>query len=222
MTSQSSAPKIYDPTPRCAITGPRLQSLISTLTPVDAEQHAHLLELSRPLAELNTPLRVAHFIAQIAHETLAFTRLVESFNYTSPLRLDAIFGAVNGLADAKNLIKAGPEAIANRVYANRMANGPEGSGDGWKFRGRGYLQITGRYMYAKMAPRVSVDLIASPDLAARRDIAAKTAALYWADNKINGWADMDDVHMVTRKINPAMAGLDDRVRWLGRACEIWS
>ncbi len=115
-----------------------------------------------------------------------------------------------------------PERIANRVYADRMGNGPEESGDGWRYRGRGFIQLTGRDNYRRIGQKIGVDLEASPDLVANDiAIALKAAAAYWDDRNVNPDADRDDLRAVTKKVNGGYNGLLDRERLLARARAIW-
>jgi putative chitinase len=99
----------------------------------DLEIHASALEDARKTSSVTTPRRLCHFLGQIFVETGGFASMVENLNYKDPARLDAIFSAVRGIEDARALIRRGPEAIANRVYANRLGNGNEASGDGWRY-----------------------------------------------------------------------------------------
>lgn len=204
-----------------AITAERLRALCPHLTLDEAETHAGALDAARPIASLTTTARVRHFLAQCAHETGGFRRLTENLNYRKPAQLDALFSAVRGEQDARMLIGSGPKAIANRVYANRGGNGDELSGDGWRWRGRGYLQITLKDNYVQMEKVSRLPLTAQPDLLEDPVNAAKAAAWYWRWHAINTPADRDDTRGVTREINPYFAGLDDRIAWVGRARAIW-
>jgi putative chitinase len=205
------------------ITANDILALNKWLKPDRAAEVAKGLEAARPIASINTPRRVRHFIAQLAHESAGFTRLIESFYYKDPARLDDLFSAINGVADAKLLISRGPDAIANRVYANRLGNGNEASGDGAKYKGRGWIQITGKDNYAKAERYCGLPLVKEPGLAGRTNEAALIAAHYWRWNNINDEADHGDLEGVTRKINgTALAGLEDRKLWLLRAFKIWA
>jgi len=113
----------------------------------DPAKHAAALEAARTTSSVTTARRLCHFLGQVYVETAGFTAMEENLNYRNPERLDAIFSAVHGVDDARDLIAQGPEAIANRVYANRLGNGDEESGDGWLYRGSGYKQLTGRANY---------------------------------------------------------------------------
>lgn len=112
--------------------------------PAVAARWVEPLKAACALHDITGPQRLAAFLAQCSHESARFTRLEENLNYRSQERLDAMFSAVRGVDDARDLIKRGPAAIANRVYANRLGNGNEASGDGARFIGRACLQITGR------------------------------------------------------------------------------
>ena len=145
----------------------------------DLDVHAAALEDARVGTSVNTPRTLAHFLGQVMVETAGFTAMVENMNYRSPERLDMIFKAVRGVADARALIAQGPEAIANRVYANRYGNGDEASGDGWRFRGSGYKQLTFRDNYRRIGLIVGIDLVARPELARRPIEAARVAFAFW-------------------------------------------
>lgn len=206
---------------RAAITFERLAGFARGLGWHDARRFARALEAVRFDAGLSTPRRVAHFMAQLHHESAGFTRLEESFRYR-PERLDALFSAVRGEADAAALLKQGPQAVANRVYANRLGNGDEASGDGWRYRGRGLVQLTGRANYAEASGWIGRDLEAEPDQAAAPETACEIAAAWWARKDVNEAADRDDLAAVTRVVNgPALAGLKARETQLHRAKGVW-
>ena len=157
---------------------------------------------------ISTPLRVAHFLAQTAHESAGFTHFVENLDYSAS-------GLENTFPKEFRTVKAAdyarnPEKIANRVYANRMGNGDEASGDGWKFRGRGMIQLTGHENYDAFSNHSGKDAIQDPDLLSEVEGAAESAAWYWLERDINKPADEDDVVMVTKLINGGTLGLDER------------
>jgi len=160
---------------------------------------------------INTPKRAAAFLAQAAHESIGFTRLQENLSYSTPERLVEVFkNRFNGLADAAQYLRQ-PEKLANRVYANRLGNGDEPSGDGWRFRGRGLFQLTGRANYMAAGDGLGTDYKANPDLVAEPPDAAFTAAWYWAVGNLNAMADVGQIDVITRRINgPAMLGADER------------
>lgn len=205
----------------------RLQALCTAMkcvrVPADRlATFAVALEASRRAGEIVGGLRVAHYLAQIGHETAGFHALEENMHYTKPEVLDRIFSAVRGPDDAAALIADGDEAIGNRVYAGRMGNGGEESGDGYRYRGRGFLMITGKTRYAEVEQDCGLPLVRHPELLGEAKTAAQAAAAYWLKNAINAAADRDDIDTVTVLVNgSARQGLDDRKRWLAAARRIW-
>jgi putative chitinase len=188
----------------------------------DPEIHAAALEDARQASSVTTSRRLCHFMGQIFVETNGFTSMVENLNYKNPQRLDAIFKAVRGIDDAKALIARGPEAIANRVYANRLGNGSESSGDGWRYRGSGYKQLTGRSNYREIGNIVGLDLENDPELAREPAAAARIAFVFWDARGCSPLADNGDVEGVTAKINgPAKLGLQERRQATLKAMGIW-
>lgn len=169
------------------------------------------LDAAMTAFSINTPKRAAAFLAQAAHESLGFTRLQEDLSYSTPERLMTVFkGRFDGLADAAQYLRQ-PEKLANRVYANRLGNGDTSSGDGWRFRGRGLFQLTGRANYMAAGDGLGTDYKANPDLVAEPPDAAFTAAWYWAVGNLNAMADVGQIDVITRRINgPAMLGADER------------
>ena len=188
----------------------------------DPEIHASALEDARKTSSVTTPRRLCHFLGQIFVETGGFAIMEENLNYKDPARLDGIFSAVHGSEDARALIRRGPEAIANRVYANRIGNGDEASGDGWRYRGSGYKQLTGRSNYREIGGIVNLDLEGNPELAREPKTAASVAFAFWDARRCSPLADAGDVEGVTEKINgPAKLGLAERRNATLRALGIW-
>ncbi|MFG6462307.1 glycoside hydrolase family 19 protein [Roseateles sp. DXS20W] len=184
--------------------------------------HAAALEAARVKSQVNTPARLACLMGQIAHETAGLTLMVESMNWRDPERLDKFYSAVRGIDDAKALIARGQAAIANRVYGGRLGNGDEASGDGWRFRGSGYLQLTGRANYVEIGKLLGLDLVGHPEWVRDPASAARVALQYWDARGCNELADVGDVGGVTRLINgPALAGIADRLSATARAREVW-
>lgn len=172
--------------------------------------------------DITTPLRVAHFMAQMSEESGNFQRLEENLNYTHASRLLAVFPShFDDLADASEYV-GDPEGIANRVYADRMGNGDEDSGDGWRFRGRGFLQDTGRSQYALLTAGLGHDFISNPDDLATLEWAALAAGWTWQEKRCNGLADADNITAITRAINGGLNGLVEREDALRRAKAIWT
>ena len=165
-----------------------------------------------PKYEINTPKRIAAFIAQCGHESGGFTITTENLNYSAK-GLDAVFGKYFKRAgrDANEYAKQ-PEKIANIVYANRMDNGDTSSGDGWKYRGRGPIQLTGRANYTAFSKDMGVDAVNNPDLLAEDKTVALMAAIwFWNKNKLNQYADSGDIKTLTKRINGGYIGLEDRI-----------
>jgi putative chitinase len=188
----------------------------------NAELHADALENARKQSSVDTPRRLCHFMGQVFVETAGFTVLEENLNYRNPERLDMVFSAVKGTDDAKALIARGPEAIANRVYANRLGNGDEASGDGWRYRGSGYKQLTGRSNYRAIGAMVKMDIEGKPELAREPAAAARIAFAFWDAGKCSPLADAGDLEAITEKVNgPAKLGLAERREATLRAAEIW-
>ena len=187
--------------------------LLQRLAPrgVDLAVHAAALEAARAAAGITAKHEVAHMLGQIAVETAGFTAMTENLNYRTPAVLQRTFRSVRDIDHAKRLIAAGPQAIANCVYANRLGNGNEASGDGWAYRGSGYKQLTGRANYRNVGQRVNLDLEGAPDQAREPMAAARVAFAFWQANDCGYPAMNDNCAAVTRIINgPAMLGLTER------------
>jgi len=168
---------------------------------------------------INSNKRLRHFLAQCAHESAGFTRFQENLNY-SEQGLRKIFAKYFDAATARDYARK-KEKIANRVYASRLGNGPEDSGDGWRYRGRGVIQLTGRANYKTFGEKVGADLEADPDQAEKPDIAVKVALAYWNDRHLSEKADADDVVGITKGINGGTIGLDGRKALREKAKKIW-
>lgn len=184
--------------------------------------HAEALEAARSGSEIDSPRRLAHFLGQIYVETGGFRLMTESLRYRDPVHLDATFRKVVGVADAQALIARGEQAIANRVYGGRLGNGPEASGDGWRYRGSGYKQLTGRANYRRIGALVGIDIEADPELAREPFAAARIAVAFWSATGCSLPADRGDTEGVTRRVNgPALAGLAERRLATIRALDLW-
>lgn len=173
------------------------------------------------LNEIDTPEREAMFIAQVAHESGGFRALVENLNY-SPQGLLATFPRYFTPAEAVAYAHDGPR-IANRVYANRMGNGDEASGDGWRYRGRGLIGTTGANNYRRCGAALGVDLIAGSDLLQEPIYAALSAGWFWRSNGLNELSDAGAFGAITRRIvggapydaaGKPINGQADRELWL--------
>lgn len=169
--------------------------------------------------DIDTRLRVSHFLAQIMTETGGLRRLDENMNY-SATRLTQVFSR-RVVTPAKAAALAGqPEAIANWIYRNRLGNGGPETGDGWAYRGSGYIQLTGRTNYRLRGEEIGLPLEGQPDLARQPGPGLEAAAAYWAARRINVPADLNDRRGIRRLVNgPRMEGLDQAILWHNR---IWS
>ena len=166
---------------------------------------------------IDTPQRVAAFIAQAAHESGGFTALHENLNYR-PETLQKVFPKYFSTADLANQYAHNQEAIANRVYANRMGNGDEDSGDGYKFHGRGAIQLTGKANYEAFAKAVEMDLDAAVEYTKTPEGAIMSAGWFWDANHINKIS--DDIHATSRRINGGDNGLQERIELYEKAKEV--
>lgn len=187
--------------------------LINRITGGDGERWTEPVNDACIAWEINTKRRVAMFLAQTAHESAGYRRLIENMKYSAkgllrtwPQRFTA--------ADAQRMAYD-EEAIAERAYGGRMGNRPEGSGDGFRFRGRGLIQITGRTNYNAMGEHLGADFTAEPELLQHPLWAAFASAAYWDVNGCSEAADRDDYEHVTRIINGGTNGMEDRWNWLG-------
>jgi putative chitinase len=175
--------------------------------------YVSMLEATLPAYNINTPIRTAHFLAQIAHESAGFRALSENLNY-SAIALTKVFRKYFPTVESTAGFARIPEKIANKVYASRLGNGDEASGDGWKFRGRGLIQITGKNNYKLFSQATNQDFLASPDGVATPEYALSSACWFWKRKNINKYADQDDVHMVTKAVNGGFNGLPSREHFL--------
>lgn len=172
------------------------------------------LSVIERVQEINTPLRKCHFLAQVLHESAGFKFREENLNYSESALLK-VFPKYFSQLEAKAFARQ-PERIANRVYANRIGNGSEESGDGWRYRGRGYIQLTGKTNYMSAGNALGVDFVNNPELAAANPYAIMTAGWFWNARDLNRFADNDDLMAITKRINGGYNGLADRRNWLKR------
>ena len=183
----------------------------------DAEQYINDLELTLPKYGIaDSRVRLAHFFSQVLHESGCMRYDMENLNYSAK-SLRAVFGKYfKTLSQAESYARQ-PEKIANRVYANRMGNGSESSGDGWRYRGRGLIQLTGKNNYKVFARWIGDDqVLADPDIVAS-EYAVHSAVFYWDKNNLNKVADRDDVVVMTKRINGGTNGLAHRTELLTKA-----
>ena len=163
---------------------------------------------------INTPLRLAHFLAQCGHESGGFRVTQENLNYSAK-GLMGIFKKYFPTAALAAAYERKPEKIANKVYGGRMGNGPESSGDGYKHRGRGYIQLTGKENYTAFGKAIGVDILANPDLVASK-YSLLSAAWFFTKNGLHKIADEGAsdqvVTKITKRVNGGTIGLPDRIK----------
>lgn len=194
-------------------------SLIAAgVAPTQARTFADPLSAACALYDIATPARIAAFIAQCRVESAGFTRLEESLYYTSAERLRLIFPSrITSTQQAATLVR-NPRALANTVYSARLGNGAPASDDGWRYRGRGILQITGRTNYANATTETGRPYLDSPELVGEPSDACLTAAWYWHTIKGNLLADAWNIDAITRAVNgPAMLEAAVRRQWSDEA-----
>lgn len=179
----------------------------------------HFLNEAMPKFEIDTRQRVAHFLAQILYESMKFVDIEENLNYIHPQRLLSIFHLYIDERNASKYIK-NPKALANHVYANRMGNGDEASGDGWKYRGRGLIQLTGRENYTKLSFDLRRDFVQHPDELLEPEWACQSAAWFWKKNNLNTLADANNIEEITRKINGGTASVIQRTILLEKIMKV--
>lgn len=174
--------------------------------------------------DIHSPNEQASFLAQVAHESALLSMLVENLNYSAD-GLARTWPSRFAKPDKTPNIKAlelarKPEAIANNVYANRMGNGPESSGDGWKYRGRGLIQITGKQNYVDCGRDIGVSFSTNPDLLMVPQYAALSAGWFWKVRGLDRFDDDMDVTAETRIINGGITGLKDRQALFNKAIKV--
>lgn len=186
-------------------------------------EHWHTaLEQLLPEYEIDTPQRIAAFVAQCSHESAGFTALVENLNYRwqSLRKVFPKYFPNDAIAQEYASRPNKQEAIANRIYASRMGNGDEASGDGFRFRGRGLIQLTGRHNYTWFAASLEISPEEASEYLTTFEGAAQSACWFWETNKLNQWADKGDILTLTKRINGGTIGLDDRIKHYEHALHV--
>jgi len=203
---------------------------------ITAEQFKHLFPRAQdhqgwadamnnvfPTYSIDTPARVAAFLAQCGHESGGWTVFEENLNYSAQ-GLTKVFPKYFPTLESATPYAKKPEMIANRIYSNRMGNGAPESGDGYRFRGRGPIQLTGRSNYTAFAKEMFEDwqnVVENPDwVTADRDFALMSAIWFWNKNGLNKEADAGDIKTMTRKINGGYIGLEDRIKHYNEAIHL--
>jgi putative chitinase len=169
--------------------------------------------------DISTPIRQAAFIGQSAHESNNFKTLEENLNYRPESLMKTWPSRFPDLPTAMKYAH-NPEAIANKVYGGRMGNGVEESNDGWKYHGRGLIQLTGKENYANCGSGIGVDLLSNPGLLTDPKYAALSAGWFWNKKGLNALADSGDYETMTKRINGGLIGLDDRKAKITKAISV--
>lgn len=172
-----------------------------------------------PVFEINTPQRVAAFIAQTAHESGGYRALSENLNYSGDALCRVWPKHFN--EENKEQYHRNPEAIANRAYRNRMGNGDEESGEGWAYRGRGLIQLTGKDNYSRFAAYAEMAVEQAPEYIETPRGAVHSACWFWYSNDLNTYADAGDFVGMTKRINGGTIGLEDRIKHYEEALHIF-
>jgi putative chitinase len=177
-----------------------------------------------PDYEIDTPKRLAAFLAQCAHESGNFRAIKENLNYKWE-SLRKIFPKYFPTDDLAKQYAALPsakkqEAIANRIYANRMGNGPEESGDGFRYCGRGLIQLTGKDNYTRYAQSLEISVEEASEHLTTFEGCVQSACWFWEANNLNQWADKQDIITLTKRINGGTIGLEDRIKHYNHACHV--
>ncbi len=175
--------------------------------------------LQLPLYKINTPLRIAAFVAQGAHESNELHQLTENMNYSAPRIIEVWPSRFHSL-EAAIPYEHQPEKLGNNVYANRMGNGSPETGDGYNYRGRGWFNGTGKSFYKKMQNLTSVDFVSNPNLLATAKYAIQSACEEWKANGLNNYADVANFKEITHKINGGYIGLNQRIIYYNKAKKV--
>lgn len=198
----------------------QLQQLLPK-NPYVKQWHNALAQLL-PEYEINTAQRIAAFVAQCAHESGGFTALKENLNYKA-VTLRKIFPkyfTTDAMAQEYASMPNKQQAIANLVYANRMGNGGPETGDGYRYCGRGLIQLTGKDNYSWFAASLNISVEEAAEYLETFEGAAQSACWFWETNNLNQWADRGDILTLTKRINGGTIGLDDRIKHYNHALHV--
>ena len=213
------------------LTPDKLAAAMAGCTRSLAEAWAPALSDACALFDIVTELRLAAFIAHVGHESRGLSTLVENLNYSAERLREVCIGAPKESRWRSLLPRVGelarhPDKLANAVYGGRLGNGPEASGDGWTYRGRGPIQTTGRANYLRateaLHERLATvpDFVLSPEALLQPTWGAMASALFWHDNELNALADEGDMRTMTRRINGGLAGYPERMDRYRRALRV--
>jgi putative chitinase len=182
-------------------------------------QWYHALSMILPDYNIDTVPRVAAFVAQCAHESANFKFLKENLNYKAE-SLMRVWPSRFPNMDVARQYAMQPEKIANKVYCDRMGNGPESSGDGWRYAGKGLIQLTGKDNYTRFAESIETPVEEIPDYLGTFEGAVQSACWFWEVNGLNQWADAGDILTLTKRINGGVIGLEDRKKHYAHALHV--
>ena len=202
-----------------ALTLDQLQQIVPK-NPYIEHWHKAFCEIL-PDYDINAPKRIAAFLAQCAHESGGFTAIKENLNYR-PQTLVTLFKKYFDLDTATRYcaLPNKQEAIANRIYASRMGNGDEASGDGYRYCGRGLIQLTGKDNYTRYAQSTEQTVEEASEHLTTFEGCVQSAAWFWEANNLNQYADSGDILTMTKRINGGTIGLADRVKNYNHACQV--
>jgi putative chitinase len=189
------------------------------MTPAKAEEWIDAINETFERFDISTPERQACFLGQCAHESAGFTALKENLNYSAE-GLTKVWPKRFPSLDVAQPYHRNPEKIANKVYADRMGNGNEASGEGFKYRGRGLIQLTGKDNYRAFGEAIGEDLVSNPELVEQPRYAALSAGWFWNKRGLNALADAMDITTLTVRINGGKIGIDDRIAKINKALDV--
>jgi putative chitinase len=172
-----------------------------------------------PDYEIDTPQRLAAFLAQTAHESGGYRAIKENLNYRA-VTLRKVFPKYFPTDELAAQYANKPEMIANKVYGNRMGNGPEESGDGFRYCGRGLIQLTGKDNYTRYAQSLEISVEEAQEHLTTFEGCVQSAAWFWESNNLNQWADKGDILTLTKRINGGTIGLEDRIKHYNHAVHV--
>ena len=187
--------------------------------PPFAEEWFEALCKILPDYDIDTPQRLAAFLAQTAHESGGYRAIKENLNYRAE-SLMRVWPRHFPTIEIARQYERQPERIANRAYANRMGNGPEESGDGWRYAGKGLIQLTGKSNYQRYAESLEISVEEAGEHLTTFEGAVQSACWFWESNNLNQWADKGDILTLTKRINGGTIGLDDRIKHYNHALHV--
>lgn len=197
------------------ITIDKLQKIFPATKKEQLEKFVAPLNNAFDKHKISNPMGIRVFIAQVGHESAGFNSMSENLNY-SEQGLLKIFKKYFNATTAKQYARK-PEAIANKVYANRMGNGNEASGDGWKYRGAGLIQLTGKFNHSEFAKSIGMELDKASEYARTPEGAVESAIWFFYQNNLWPLANVGGVTATTKKINGGTIGLEDRINLFNKA-----